>query len=104
MEPSLLIVFIILGIAWFWYSSSKATEIANHVAINNCSKWNVQFLDGTVHLKSMGITRGRTGSMVLRRQFQFEFNNNDNNRYYGYITLVGTMLESIIMDDIIEVE
>ena len=103
MESSIIIIIVILSFIWFWYNARKASEIANQVAERNCIKWNVQFLDGTVHLKSIRITRGNKGNLALKRQYQFEFNDN-NIRYYGYIVMIGYIIESTIMDDIIEAE
>jgi len=83
-----VLVIILLGaIAWFWYSSVQAKEIAVIGAKMRCESRGLLLLDQTVSLHKIRLRRDRSGQMRLEREYQFEFSGNGDDRYEGTVTL-----------------
>jgi hypothetical protein len=90
LEISALTLFL-MG-AWLWADSMRAREAALDVGRRACEAEGVQFLDWTVAMKKMGISRGSDGRLRIRRVYEFEFSETGNNRLSGSITMLGTQL------------
>jgi len=92
---ALAFIIVAAGVAWFWQDSLAARERANAAAIEACERLNLQFLDGTVAFARIGITRGDSGSLVLRRTYVFDYTANSIERRQGFILLVGQRVASV---------
>lgn len=90
---------VVLGLLLFggliWVDSMRAREVALDAGRRACEAENVQFLDWTVAVARVRITRGTDGRIRLQRVYQFEFSDTGNNRLKGSITLLGTSLLSV---------
>ena len=94
----LLFIFSCAPVIWFWLDSMKAREAARFRAANLCRSHNLQFLDDTVHLQSIKIRKNNHGQFKLCRRYGYEFNNHDERRYTGSITLLGQLVAETHMD------
>ncbi len=56
---------------------------------------NLQFLDQTVALQDWHIGRNTRGMVTLIRRYGFEFSSTGEERYQGWVELVGTRLRHI---------
>ena len=83
---SLLILF---ALAWLWFDSVKARDIAVKAAQAACSADDLQFLDETVSIASLKPARDEDGQFVLRRVYSFEYSDTGNNRRPGSIAMLG---------------
>ena len=90
VELSALTLFLI-G-TWLWADSMRARESALDAGRRACDAEGVQFLDWTVAMKKMGISRASDGRLRVRRVYEFEFSETGNNRLTGSITMLGTQL------------
>ncbi|KPK35625.1 MAG: hypothetical protein AMJ66_00615 [Betaproteobacteria bacterium SG8_40] len=90
VEISALAVFLI-G-AWLWADSMRAREAALDAGRRACDAEGLQFLDWTVAMKRMGISRASDGRLRMRRIYEFEFSETGNDRFTGSITMLGTHL------------
>ena len=82
----------IAGAAGFWWTSTRARELAlNHARIL-CKREGVQLLDYTVALKKLGPGKRNGGSACLRRVYGFEFTAEGSYRDAGSVTLNGHTL------------
>jgi len=95
---SLLFLLALAALAWFWFNSLRALEIARNAGKQACLKADVQFLDDTVASTSLGTTRDESGRRVLRRTYRFEFTETGNSRLEGQVVVIGDNVESVRMD------
>jgi len=94
----LLIIFSLPLVAWFWIDSTKVIESARTFAAKMCKKNNVQFLDDSVHQIKFSFGRNSYGQLKFIRKYEFEFTNNEHQRYKGMLVFAGCQLLSSEMD------
>jgi hypothetical protein len=95
----LLIILLFSAIIWYWYDSLRANEAATRSAEQICQTQNCQFLDGTVAVQSIRLTRCQAGHMCLKRTFQFEYSSDYDSRMTGFIIMTGTQIEAVGLAD-----
>lgn len=89
-------MLIALGaVAWFWVDSMRARELASSVCRRTCRRCDVQFLDDTVALVALGITRVDDKQLRIRRVYQFEFSDDGRERFAGIVVISGTHIDTI---------
>ncbi len=74
---------------WLWWDGLGAKEVARNEAKRLCQQSGVQFLDDTVVVKRMRLCRHRSGRLGLYRRFHFEFASDGEQRYPGYVDMLG---------------
>jgi hypothetical protein len=88
--PSLVILMIVAGAAFaFWSSARAAAEHAEAVGRNACRAANVQLLDQTVHAIGMRLCRNADGRLGFERSFRFEYSEGGDDRHVGRLVLRG---------------
>lgn len=87
-----LLIFLFVLLAWLWWDSQRCRLIATQAAINACNSANLQFLDGTVHLRRYWPIRTGRHSIGLCRLYFFEYSNDGNQRSVGRLVLVGNKI------------
>lgn len=93
----LLFIFIGMAMFWFWLDSMKLKEYARQRAAKLCRSANVQFLDDTVHLISLRPVINRHG-IQMQHRYGFEFTNDSDYRYSGFIQIRGRQIVETYMD------
>lgn len=81
--------------AWVWVVSMRAREAAIEAGRRACEAERVQLLDWTVALKKIRFMRNPDGRMQLQRTYEFEYSDTGNNRLNGSVTLLGSKLHSV---------
>jgi len=94
----LFIIFSLPLVAWFWLDSSKVIESARSTAAKMCKNSNVQFLDDSVHQRKFSIGKNSYNQLKFVRTYEFEFTNNEHQRYKGELVFAGYQLLSSQMD------
>ena len=94
----ILIIFLLVIVAWFWFDSTRVIELARLAGSNLCQKNNVQFLDDSVHQSKFTFGKNSYGQLKFVRTFQFEFTNNEYQRYKGELVFAGNQLLHSHMD------
>jgi hypothetical protein len=69
---SLLAIFVLLLIGWYWLDSLRARELALGICRAACEERELQFLGQTVALRRLRV-RWTTEGLRLRRTYRFEF-------------------------------
>jgi hypothetical protein len=82
-------LLILSALAWLWFDSVKARDIAVQAAQAACSAAELQLLDATVSIASLKPARNEDGQLVLRRVYSFEYSDTGNNRRPGSIAMLG---------------
>jgi hypothetical protein len=90
---SLLAIFALLLLGWFWLDSLRARELATGICRAACDERDLQFLDQAVALQRVGVARTPKG-LRLRRVFRFDFSEEGIGRRSGYVVLRGIDLEA----------
>ena len=93
-----LILIITIGLLlWFWWDSSGAKEIATRSAKRLCASEGVIFLDDSVALSQVRLRRISSGSLAIARRFAFEFCTDGEQRYAGYVDMLGKAVQESYM-------
>lgn len=93
--PGLLFVMILVALAFFYWSASRAAaERAEQLGRAACQAGGVQWLDQSVHASGIRVRRGEDGRLGLERSFRFEYSSDGSDRYVGRMVLRGTQLVS----------
>jgi Protein of unknown function (DUF3301) len=96
MDVLLLLATVGLG-AWFWLDSLRAREIATAVCRHACERQQLQFLDGTVSLKALGVARNSRGRLQIRRVYRFDFSEDGLSRCQGQAVTVGSEVKDVLL-------
>jgi hypothetical protein len=89
----LVLVFILLVIL-FWLDGARARELATALARELCQRHEVQFLDGSAALASLGLRATSAGLRILRI-FSFSFYSDEVGRRQGEVVLIGGRLMAV---------
>ena len=81
----------------FWWTGSRARELAVEHARRACQQQQVQFLDQSVALSSLKLVRSQGGSAGFRRIYGFEFADHVDHRDRGTVTMNGQTLASVYL-------
>src|SRR5437870_3387539 len=93
---SSIILIIVLGVvAWFWQDSLRAKKIAVEVSRRACESRNLQLLDDTAALRSLGLRRDQQRRWRLFRIYQFEYFNAQHLRLSSTITICGQLVVNL---------
>lgn len=96
---SLLFLCVIAAIVLFWFESLRVREYVTLKCRQLCETSGLQLLDQTVALVSISVARSISRRLQIRRIYRFEVSNNGADRLNGYITMLGTGIEAIQVDD-----
>ncbi|MEO5332555.1 MAG: DUF3301 domain-containing protein [Magnetococcus sp. YQC-5] len=96
METSAIL--LILCIALFWYSAMRAREQALAVVRQTCREMEVQWLDDTVAITSLGLKRDAQGTLRLRRIYGFRYLEAGHIIREGVVILLGDQLHALLLD------
>ncbi|MBI3775586.1 MAG: DUF3301 domain-containing protein [Gammaproteobacteria bacterium] len=94
----IILLVILAGIAWFWFDSLRARELALRTGARACAGINVQFLDQSVSVEQLRLGRDAGGQLVFRRLFSFDFSGNGADRRRGRIVILGRSVQSVTLE------
>ena len=95
----LLALILIAAIAWFWSDSLRARESMTATCTRICQDMHLQFLDETVALTRLRVTRAPSGNLAWRRWYVFEFSESGADRWKGRALLIGRRVESVQLEN-----
>lgn len=81
--------------AGYWWQAVRVKELAFSAAARRCKTEDVQLLDDSIALKTMGFKRSDGGPMGFERQYAFEFTSTGDQRYQGWVVMRGQRLVSV---------
>lgn len=94
MDGALGAILVLAALALWWFSATRARELAKSHARRFCQRQEWQLLDQTVALAFMRPTR-QTGRWQWRRLYRFDFSPDGGRRNGGELVLLGNRLERI---------
>lgn len=93
----MLILFIIIGMAVFWWQQDAFRRRALALAKSACDRADVQLLDDSVGLRRLRLRRSN-GHFIIERHFGFEFSPSGAARYLGLVVFHGSAVHSVDLD------
>lgn len=91
----IIVIIALAALLWFIADSLKAREAAHAAARKACEEASVQFLDDTVSLVRLRLSRDGEGRAVLERWFRFEFSPSGDDRQQGSVRLKAGRIQEI---------
>lgn len=93
-----LLVVAILGLgAWYWFTGTRVRELAIEAARRSTRDADVQFLDQTVSLARVSLSRDRSGQWRVWRQYRFDYSRDGVHRETGDIIMLGNRLQAVMV-------
>ena len=89
-------LLLVIAIVAAWYRNLSVREIALMHSTRACEEQSLQFLDGSIHLAGIGLSRCRDQRRCLRRHYRFAYSSDHVQRSTGVTIMLGNQLESII--------
>jgi hypothetical protein len=86
---------LVIGLISFWWKGDQVKHTALKHLDQYCRQQDLQLLDQTIVLKGVWPRRNDTGSLQLRRRYEFEFTSTGEERYKGLMELSGRQLQRI---------
>ncbi len=91
----LLLISVPIVVAALFWRAQGSRELALQAAQRHCNEMGVQWLDGSVALKRIKVARNARGRLCLSRSYLFEFSSTGDERYQGWVTLLGSRIQSV---------
>ena len=93
----ILILALLAGLGYLWWSGMKVRELAIKHARVHCRQLDLQFLDQTVALAHITLSRNDHGQRRIRRTYRFDCTIDGTHRDEGDIVMCGNELISIYL-------
>jgi len=99
MSDGLIATALLLAIGWFWLSSLRARELANEIGKTLCKRRGYQFLDETVAMSRITLTRTDEG-IRIKRIYSFDYAKSGYQRERGWLMLTGINLTAWSIEEL----
>jgi hypothetical protein len=83
------LISLLLAIVAYWWDTTRTNEIALQSCRRICQSAGVQLLDASVSRQRVWLRRRPQGGIQLCRLYSFEYSQDNQNRQFGYIVLLG---------------
>lgn len=94
----LLLIICLLAVAAFWWDSMRSGELALMTCQRLCQRQELQLLDNTVMRQRLWLGRSASGSLQLCRIYSFDYSDDNETRWQGYIVTLGQYVAETSMD------
>ncbi len=95
----LLLLLALLSLCLYFLSSQKVRELALSAAKRACEQAGPQFLDESVSIKRLSISRDHTDSWRIWRLYHFEYSYDGQARLLGRIVMLGYRQQSLVLQE-----
>lgn len=95
---ALLPFLVLAALAWVWRANLQAREAAVAAARRACLARGMTLLDHTVAFRRCRLRRGPDGRRRVQRLYGFEFGFGGDERCRGWVTLLGSRVESLQLE------
>jgi hypothetical protein len=94
----LLSITILAAVVWYWWDTTRTSELAFNVCQKLCRNADLQLLDNTIMRQRIWLGRGANGSIQLCRIYSFDYSDDNESRRQGYIVMLGHHVAETSMD------
>ncbi|MEO5379033.1 MAG: DUF3301 domain-containing protein [Magnetococcus sp. DMHC-6] len=91
-------LWLVIGVAFIWYHSMKAREVALALALSTSLEMGMKLVDETISLSHVGLGRDPSGRRCLRRIYSFRLLDPQQIFHTGTLILTGIHLETILVE------
>lgn len=91
----LMLIALPLIFIQLWWTGARARELAIEHAKAACRQHHLQFLDQTVALTRVRLSRDASGTKCLKREFRFEFTHSGQFRDTAILIMHGHRLAKV---------
>ncbi|MEJ2761504.1 MAG: DUF3301 domain-containing protein [Gammaproteobacteria bacterium] len=92
---ALLLIAIVAAGLLVWFEAQRMREYVIRRCTAVCEGAGLQLLDETVALAALRLKRDRRGRLRLHRRYQFDVSETGTDRWRGWISLTGLVVEHI---------
>jgi len=85
----ILLISLLLAIFGYWWDTTRTNEIAMKSCRRICESAGVQLLDAGVSRQRVWLRRHPQGGIQICRLYSFEYSQDNENRQFGYLVLLG---------------
>ena len=94
----MLLLLLVVTVAAYWLSAVRCKDLAIMAARRECRIYDVQFLDQTVQLVKLSMSRDDSGQWRVWREYRFEYTDDGDTRRAGRLTLLGQRVIRIALE------
>jgi hypothetical protein len=95
----LLLLLILMSLCLYFLSSQRVRELALSSAKRACEQAGAQFLDESVSIKKISMSRDNTHSWRIWRLYHFEYSYDGQARLLGRIAMLGYRQQSLVLQE-----
>ena len=88
------LIILLIGLAWFWFDSIGARDIAIARGRDLADRTNLQLLDETVACSRIRLARNNKGHVQILRIYDFDVSASGGDRMHCQLTLLGRDLHA----------
>lgn len=92
----LLMILAALGAGYF-FNGIRVRELALAAARKTCERDSVQFLDQSVSVRRVSLSRDDGGRWRIWREYRFEYSVDGVERRRGHVIMLGYRLQGVVM-------
>ncbi|MES0327625.1 MAG: DUF3301 domain-containing protein [Gammaproteobacteria bacterium] len=94
----LLLIAVLLVVVLYWWDTAYTNELALNKCRHLCRNAQLQLLDETVMRQRIWLARSAAGTLQLCRIYSFDYSDDDDARWQGYIVTLGRHVAETSMD------
>ncbi len=94
-ELTILLVFGALCV--YFLSALRVRELATQAVGRASRDANFQWLDQSVHIRRISLSRDGTGQWRMWRQYRFDYSYDGLERRQGFVIMLGRRMQSIVV-------
>ena len=94
----LFLTLCLMAVAAYWWDSMRCGERALVTCQHLCQRQQLQLLDNTVMRQRIWLGRSASGSVQLCRIYSFDYSDDNEARWQGYIVMLGLHVAETSMD------
>lgn len=92
---NLIIIIVIAALTLYWWHNHGFKARALSLALQHCRQLSLQLLDQSVVLRGLWPVLDAHRHWAMRRTYQFEFTSTGEQRYQGWLVILGNELWAI---------
>ena len=93
-----LVILLLFGaVCLYFLSASRVRELAIQAVGRASRDANFQWLDQSVHIRRISLSRDETGQWRMWRQYRFDYSYDGLERRHGFVIMLGRRMQSIVM-------
>ena len=94
----LFLILLLVAAVIYWWDTAYTNELALNTCQNLCRNAQLQLLDNTVMRQRIWLARSASGRLQLCRIYSYDYSDDNESRWQGYIVTLGHHVAETSMD------